>query len=187
MNNCTACSSDSLRQLTARENFRYKGQDIGVVVSFSMCDACGDEFLTTGQIRVNDQAVISAKRKADGLLSPDEVRNARHALGLNQEQAARLFGGGRNAFSKYERGEVAQSVAMDRLIRICSANPELLDELYENAGTERRLINSSATVVSLHDWTADLMAVNDGAFRPENRELRSFRVNSPDQEPGYGS
>lgn len=187
MNYCTACGSDSVRERSARESLRYKGQDIDVVVAFSVCDVCGDEFLTTEQIRVNDRAVVAAKRKTDGLLSPDEVKYARQALGLNQEQAARLFGGGRNAFSKYERGEVAQSVAMDRLIRICRAHPELLEELHGYAGTERRLINSRATVVSLHEWTADLVAVNDGAFRPENRELRSFRVSSPDQEPGYGS
>lgn len=56
-------------------------------------------------------------------------RRARRTLGLSQEEAARLFGGGRNAFSKYERGEVAQSVAMDRLIRLCLSHPELVKEL----------------------------------------------------------
>jgi HTH-type transcriptional regulator/antitoxin MqsA len=29
-----------------------------------------------------------------------------------------MFGGGLNAFSKYERGEVIQSEAMDKLIRV---------------------------------------------------------------------
>ncbi|WP_354470402.1 type II toxin-antitoxin system MqsA family antitoxin [Marinobacterium sp. MBR-109] len=37
-----------------------------------------------------------------------------------------MLGGGRNAFSKYERGEVAQSVAMDRIIRVCQTHPSLL-------------------------------------------------------------
>jgi HTH-type transcriptional regulator/antitoxin MqsA len=130
MNSCKACGSASVRERSAREGLRYKGQDIDVPVAFSVCDVCGDEFLATDQIRLNDRAVVAAKRKADGLLSPDEVKEARHALGLNQEQAALLFGGGRNAFSKYERGEVAQSVAMDRLIRVYRAHPELIDELH---------------------------------------------------------
>lgn len=188
MNSCKACGSASVRECSARENLCYKGQDIAVSVAFSMCDACGDEFLTTDQIRVNDRAVVAAKRKADGLLSPDDVRSVRQALCLNQEKAALLFGGGRNAFSKYERGEVAQSVAMDRLIRVCGAHPDLLDELYGYAGTERRTINAQATVVSMHEWRVDIAAVNnDGVYRPANKELRSFSVSSPDQELGYGS
>jgi len=72
---------------------------------------------------------VAAKRRADGLLSPEEIRHAREALGLTQHKAAEVFGGGRNAFSKYERGEVAQSVAMDRLIRLCLAHPKMLSEL----------------------------------------------------------
>lgn len=187
MNNCKACGSTSVRECSAMESLRYKGQDIDVSVAFSVCDACGDEFLTTDQIRGNDRAVVAAKRKAEGLLSPEEVKSARQALCLNQEKAALLFGGGRNAFSKYERGEVAQSVAMDRLIRLCRAHPDLLDELDGFAGTERRMINARATVVSLHEWQADAAAVNDGEYRSASKEIRSFAVSSPDQEPGYGS
>lgn len=188
MNNCKACGSVSVRECSTRENLCYKGQDIAVSVAFSLCDACGDEFLTTDQIRFNDRAVVAAKRKAEGLLSPKEVKSVRQALCLNQEKAALLFGGGRNAFSKYERGEVAQSVAMDRLIRVCGAHPDLLNELCGYAGTERCTINvHAATVVSLHEWRADNAAVNDRGYQPANKELRSFSVNSSDQEPSYGS
>ena len=130
MNSCKACGSAIVRECSSRESLRYKGHEIDFSVAFSVCDVCGDEFLTTDQIRLNDRAVVSAKRKADGLLSPDEVKEARQALGLSQEQAALIFGGGRNAFSKYERGEVAQSVAMDRLIRVYRAHPELIAELH---------------------------------------------------------
>lgn len=187
MNSCKACGSGCVREGSARESLHYKGQDLDVSIAFSACDACGDEFLTTDQIRLNDRAVVAAKRKAEGLLSPDEVKSARQALCLNQEKASQLFGGGRNAFSKYERGEVAQSVAMDRLIRICRSHPDLLDELYGYAGIEKRTINARATVVSLHEWQADIVAVNDGVYRSANKQLRSFSVSSPDQEPGYGS
>jgi HTH-type transcriptional regulator/antitoxin MqsA len=41
----------------------------------------------------------------------------------------RVFGGGRNAFSKYERGEVSQSVAMDKLIRVCLKHRDVFQEL----------------------------------------------------------
>ena len=35
-----------------------------------------------------------------------------------QKQITSVFGGGLNAFSKYERGEIIQSEAMDKLIRV---------------------------------------------------------------------
>ena len=38
-----------------------------------------------------------------------EIRRIRRKLGLSQIAAARLTGGGHNAFSRYERGEVAVS------------------------------------------------------------------------------
>ena len=49
-----------------------------------------------------------------------------------------IFGGGTNGFSKYERGETAQSVAMDRLLRLVIADPSKLDELRAMAGMSRR-------------------------------------------------
>src|SRR5690606_39913720 len=65
-------------------------------------------------------------------------RDARETLRLTQGQAAELFGGGANAFSKCERGDVIQSVAMDRLIRLSLAFPFALDLLRGFAGLEPR-------------------------------------------------
>jgi putative zinc finger/helix-turn-helix YgiT family protein len=60
-------------------------------------------------------------RQRDGLLGSNEIAQVREALGLNQREAAQLFGGGFNAFNKYESGEVLQSQAMDRLLRLALA------------------------------------------------------------------
>jgi len=48
---------------------------------------------------------------------------------LTQKDASSLFGGGANAFSKYERGDVIQSDAMDRLMRLVKQHPGLLGDL----------------------------------------------------------
>jgi putative zinc finger/helix-turn-helix YgiT family protein len=126
---CSVCGSSDIRAFEDIEPVRYKEQVLRVPMAWSQCGGCGREFVAPEQIRVNDTAGLTAKREADGLLPPQAIRHARHTLGLSQEEAAQLFGGGRNAFSKYERGEVAQSVAMDRLIRLCLSHPELLKEL----------------------------------------------------------
>ena len=107
----------------------YKDSTIQVLITYCVCNNCAREFITKPQILRNEAALRSAKKKFDGLLSAEEIIHARKALSLTQEQACRVFGGGRNAFSKYERGEVSQSAAMDKLIRICLNHRDIFHEL----------------------------------------------------------
>lgn len=65
----------------------------------------------------------------DGLLTGAQIRTLRESLGLTQAQAARIFGGGPVAFSKYEHDDVTQSDAMDKLLRVANAVPEALAHL----------------------------------------------------------
>lgn len=95
----------------------------------SRCLACGADPVSPAQIRRNQQKIADAKRRAAGLLTGGEIRATRELLGLSQPEAAAIFGGGANAFSKYERGEVIQSESMDSLLRLIAANPWLLPQL----------------------------------------------------------
>jgi HTH-type transcriptional regulator/antitoxin MqsA len=58
-----------------------------------------------------------------------EIRRIRRKLGLSQVAAARLTGGGHNAFSRYERGEAAPMPAVMNLFRLLDKHPELLKDL----------------------------------------------------------
>ncbi len=58
-----------------------------------------------------------------------EIRRIRRKLGLSQIAAARLTGGGHNAFSRYERGEVAPLPAVITLLRLLDKHPELLKDI----------------------------------------------------------
>ena len=53
----------------------------------------------------------------------------RRKLKLTQAEAARLTGGGKNAFSRYERGEVRPMPAVLNLFKLLDKHPELLDDL----------------------------------------------------------
>jgi HTH-type transcriptional regulator/antitoxin MqsA len=50
-------------------------------------------------------------------------------LGLTQAEAGRIFGGGVNAFSRYERGATKPSTQMRKLLKIVEKHPELIREL----------------------------------------------------------
>ncbi|SEK38824.1 type II toxin-antitoxin system MqsA family antitoxin [Halomonas daqiaonensis] len=129
MGHCKLCGSHEIQQYTEVEPVKYKETVLQVPMEYSVCAECEREFVATEQIRRNDAAVRDAKRAQDGLLTGSDIVRLRSELKLNQEVAALLFGGGRNAFSKYERGEVTQSASMDRLLRLCYRHPELVEDL----------------------------------------------------------
>ena len=129
MTNCRICKSEDVSDYVEGEEISYKGSTLQVSIAYSLCNNCDREFISKPQILQNEAALRAAKKDYDGLLSSEEIIRARRTLSLTQEQAARVFGGGRNAFSKYERGEISQSVAMDKLIRICLNHREVFHEL----------------------------------------------------------
>jgi len=58
-----------------------------------------------------------------------ELVRIRKKLKLTQREAARLTGGGHNAFSRYERGEAKPLPAVINLFRLLDRHPELLKEI----------------------------------------------------------
>ena len=113
------------------ETFRisHKGMTAEVKgLSGWRCSACGEtEFDRTSAKRyaaAGDKLVLRA-RSAER----SEIRRIRRKLGLSQVMAAKLTGGGHNAFSRYERGEAAPLPAVVNLFRLLDRHPDLLKEL----------------------------------------------------------
>lgn len=136
MTHCKICKSENIRQFEEAENISYKGKTLPISMKYSVCNDCEREFISKQQILKNDSRVRDAKKRIDGLLTSTEIADARKSLGLTQEQASLVFGGGKNAFSKYERAKVSQSVAMDKLIRICLQHQSIFNELLVISGIE---------------------------------------------------
>ena len=53
----------------------------------------------------------------------------RKKIDLDQRQAAQIFGGGVNAFSRYENGKTKPPLALVKLLRVLDRHPELLEEI----------------------------------------------------------
>lgn len=127
--NCPICGEGSLHAKVGENSAEYKGQITILALHYSVCDECGSEQADAGQLRSNKRAMIAFKKSVDGLLSGAEVRSIREGLGISQSEAARIFGGGPVAFSKYETDDVAQSEAMDKLLRLVCEVPQALGYL----------------------------------------------------------
>lgn len=60
-----------------------------------------------------------------------QLARVRKQLKLTQQDAAKLTGGGKNAFSRYERGQAKPMPAVVNLFRLLERHPDLLAELQE--------------------------------------------------------
>ena len=138
---CPLCGEGRL--LEHSQERQYKNEDHAYVVTdlrYSLCSHCGEEITTPEQSRHNKRIIIAARDQAvaerDRLerLTPDDILSIRKRLQLTQVQAARVFGGGPNAFGKYECGEVAPSDGMDKLLRLADKVPEAAVWLLRRAG-----------------------------------------------------
>lgn len=140
---CPVCEAGQLSPARHELTIQHGGQTLTVrELEHAECDACGADPVLTTQIRRNQRRIADARRRADDMLIGEEIRVLRTFLGINQQQAAMLFGGGINAFSKYERGDVIQSVAMDRLLKAAVSVPGMYEFLQAEAGMAPTLVTS---------------------------------------------
>lgn len=120
------CGSESLRLDESRKSVEIKGIATDVPFHIHWCESCGSEMALNEDLRFNARAMRQARKQRHGLLTGEEVRAIRKKLGLTQDQAAKLMGGGPVAFSKYENDEITQSEAMDRLLWLSGMFPCLI-------------------------------------------------------------
>ena len=127
---CPVCESGELQEKVGTELFSYKEQQVEIHdYKYSECTLCGAEVITPKQRKANDKILRDKQRCIDGLLIGEDIKLIRKKFNLTQAGAAEIFGGGANAFSKYENGDVIQSAAMDRLLRITNRIPGVFEEL----------------------------------------------------------
>jgi len=133
---CPICEAGELHTRSELIDVEHLDQQGQIESHFAECDACGSEQAGTTEARFNKRAMIAFKKQAQGLLTGQQVRVLRKKWALSQEEAAKVFGGGPVAFSKYESDDVMQSDAMDKLLRMADEVPVALDRLMAKAGVQ---------------------------------------------------
>ncbi len=113
------------------ETFRISHKGVAAEVkglSGWRCESCEEaEFDRKSAQRyaaAGDKLVLQAREN-----ERSELRRIRRKLGLSQAMAAKLSGGGHNAFSRYERGGATPLPAVVNLFKLLDRHPELLKEL----------------------------------------------------------
>ncbi len=126
---CPVCGKGSLRRATKPDTVTYKGKSVTVNQPGDWCNKCDDAIFTGRDLKATEKELHDFRAVVDGLLPSDEVRRIRIKLGFTQKLCGEIFGGGTNAFSRYERGEATQIRSTDLLLRLLDTRPELLKDI----------------------------------------------------------
>lgn len=133
---CYVCENGDMRPTVRDVPHTYKGFETTIKnVQGYGCPAC-DEFamspeeaqrVSTEMLNFNTR--INAE-KGQGTF----IAGVRKKLGLDQKAASQIFGGGINAFSRYETGKTEAAPSLIMLLRLLDNHPDLLKEIQDGSG-----------------------------------------------------
>jgi HTH-type transcriptional regulator / antitoxin MqsA len=111
----------------------YKGGRTIIEMSGWYCDASQESIHTGEDMKVSDRALNRLKAETEGLPLPEEIKRIRTKLGLTQEAAGELIGGGPCVFKKYEAGDLLPSRAISCALALLDHDPTRLSVFYARA------------------------------------------------------
>ncbi|MFZ4538682.1 type II toxin-antitoxin system MqsA family antitoxin [Propionivibrio sp.] len=128
---CPICGAVELVHDTRDVSFTYKGETTIVPdVTGDFCPACAESILDMSAARrYGDQVGDFIKQVNAAIIDPTFIVSVRKKLDLDQREASTLFGGGVNAFSRYEKGKTKPPLALVKLLKILDRHPDLLAEV----------------------------------------------------------
>jgi len=123
---CPVCALGVLHDARKVVTQDYKGYPYQALVQGAFCDKCDEAVLIYD---ADEEAAWLAFRDQVDRQAASELVAIRKRLNLTQAQAAKLAGGGKNAFSRYERGQAKPVVAVINLFKLLDKHPDLIKEL----------------------------------------------------------
>ncbi len=115
-----------MRDGKKKQRLEYRGRVYEYTAKGAFCDHCHDGFREHDE---REEAAWIAFRDKMDAEEIAELARIRKKLKLTQQEAAKLAGGGKNAFPRYERGQAKPVAAVINLFRLLDRHPDLLKEL----------------------------------------------------------
>lgn len=126
---CPFCEEGIFTHKTKDMEYTYKGHSLMIPQPGSYCNICDESILESEDMKATRMDLQAFHSRVDGLLEPKEIRRIRNVLNLNQKEAANIFGGGHNAFSRYECGELALPKAVSILLQVLDRHEDIRNEV----------------------------------------------------------
>jgi HTH-type transcriptional regulator/antitoxin MqsA len=128
---CPFCAAAELVQDTRDVAYTYKGESTSIpMVTGDFCPSCDEVVLDAAQSARISAAMLEFNKQVNAsIVDPGFIATVRKKLALDQREAAEIFGGGVNAFSRYENGKTKPPLALVKLLKVLNRHPDLLNEV----------------------------------------------------------
>ena len=128
---CPVCGAAELIHDTRDLPYTYKGETTTIPsVTADFCSACDESITDMMETeRVMREMQAFNKQVNAAIVDPAFIIKVRKKLDLGQREAAEIFGGGINAFSRYENGKTKPPLALVQLFKLLDRHPDLLNEV----------------------------------------------------------
>lgn len=128
---CQLCAAADLIHDTRDLPYTYKGETTIIPgVTGAFCPACDDSILDAAEAARTSAMMLDFNKQVNAsIVDPEFIVSVRRKLALDQREAAEIFGGGVNAFSRYENGKTKPPLALIKLLRVLDRHPDLLAEI----------------------------------------------------------
>lgn len=128
---CPSCGAAELVHDTREVTYTYKGQTTSIPgVEGDHCPACAEVILDQKNGDRYMDLIGQFQRQVNAAyVDPSYIAKVRRKLDLDQREAGEIFGGGVNAFSRYETGRSKPPLALVKLLKVLDHHPALLMEV----------------------------------------------------------
>ena len=128
---CPNCGAANLIHDTRDLPYTYKGESTTIPeVTGEYCPACGEVVLDREPGDRYSALSGQFQREVNAaFVDPGYIAAIRKKLKLDQREAAEIFGGGVNAFSRYENGKTKPPLSLIKLLKLLEKHPDMLNEV----------------------------------------------------------
>lgn len=128
---CPVCGAAELIHDTRDLPYTYKGESTTISeVTGDFCPSCGEAILDLGESTRTSESMLQFNKQVNAAyVDPSFIVSVRKKLALDQREASEIFGGGINAFSRYENGKTKPPLALVKLLKVLDRHPDLLNEV----------------------------------------------------------
>ena len=130
---CTCCMEEhEVKTVQIKEQATFKDIKVNYEASYMYCDAADELYMDEHQMQDNDIKMKNAYRRAEGLLTSEDICNIRGKYGITQSDLCTLLGWGGKTITRYESHQV-QDKAHDTILKKLDRDPEWFLSLLKEA------------------------------------------------------
>lgn len=132
---CPGCGSTCVKKSESSPYKTWHGRGLISIKQYEYkCSNCKSTWSDEALIIENIAAIRHWAKLNKKLVLASDVKKLRIMLGISQEKAGELFGGGKRAFYKWEHNKNGITEAAEALFYVVLKHPELAEEIAEAKG-----------------------------------------------------